>query len=205
MQQTWSGLLNASTQGSGAGSALLTAATATLSPCQGGVITGADVAQVQPGGQPYGWWPGQILRVTARGFITATATSTAYTFSLNARIGNAGATYVALTGAHAAFTTGTAAMTGIPWTMEGAIRCTAVAASGNTLATQAEIRVGSNPATAQVIGTATAGINLYLPSASGETAAAIDTTQLQGISLRCVQATAGPTVQCTQWLVEALD
>ena len=49
--QSWVSLLNpGSPQASGAGTALNTAATATISPVQG--TTGADVAQIQPAGQP---------------------------------------------------------------------------------------------------------------------------------------------------------
>jgi hypothetical protein len=42
------------------------------------------------------------------------------------------------------------------------------------------------------------------PNASGETASAVDTTQIQGLSLRGTLAGANATVVCTQWLVEAL-
>lgn len=200
--QNWVSLLIPNTvQASGVGPALNTAATATLSPARG---DGGDVAQVNAEGQYLGWSVPALIRITARGFITATATQTTYALSLNARVGNTGSTYIALTGAHATLQTGTTAITGIPWSLEALIRCTSVATSGNTLSSQAELRVGANPATAQTIGTATAGLNFYMPSASGETNAAVDTTQIQGISLRCVQGTAGPTIQLTQWLAEAL-
>jgi len=42
------------------------------------------------------------------------------------------------------------------------------------------------------------------PNASGETAAAVDTTQIQGLSLRGTLAGANATIVCTQWLAEAL-
>jgi len=89
--------------------------------------------------------------------------------------------------------------------MEALIRCTGIATSGNTVSTEGELYISQNPSTSQTVNTASAGVNLYLPSASGETAAAVDTTQLQGISMRATLAGANATIQLTQWLVEALD
>jgi hypothetical protein len=186
-----------------AGAAYTISATpATLSPALG---SGADAAQVNQPGQYLGWRANLFIRITARGWITTTTTTSTLAFSLAARVGNTGATYIALTGAHAVFNTGATAITGVPIKIEGGIRCTGIATAGNTLASQAEIYVSPTPATAQTVNTASAGINLYLPSASGETLAAIDTTQVQGISLRCVGSAAGGTVQLTQWLVEAMN
>ena len=198
--QTWVSLLNtASPQASGAGAALSTAATATLSPTTGST---ADVAQVQPAGQPYGWYAGLNIRWTARGFVTTVSTAGTLTFLLAARVGNAGSTYVTLA-TTAAINTPAAANTGIQWKVEGLSRCTGVATSGNTISTQGEISFGA--LAAQTILTATAQVWVGLPNASGETAAAVDTTQLQGLSLRCTQATSTCTVQLTEWVVEALD
>jgi hypothetical protein len=197
--QSWSGLLNGSPQWTGAGTALATAATATISPVPGGL----DVP-VQPAGQPYGWYAGLLLRVTARGFLTSTTTSTTATFLLASRVGNTGSTYVTLA-TSAGLATGTTAVTGAPWWLEAFIRCTAVATSGSTVSTQGNMNVSQNPSTAQTLNTASAGVNLWLPSASGETAASVDTTQLQGISMRATLAGANATVQLTQWAVEALD
>lgn len=199
--QDWVSLINDSPQAAGAGVALNTATTATLSPVMGNA---ADVAQVNPASAG-GWYPGMLIRVKARGFLTTTGTSTTLAFQLAARVGNSGATYVTVAAHAKVLNTGTGAITGIPWQLEGTIRCTAVAASGNTLAAEAEMTIGDNPATAQTIGTATAGINLYLPSASGEQVSAVDTTQLQGISMRAALAGANATVQLTQWLVEGLN
>lgn len=200
--QNWVALLNPSVPlVSGAGAVLNTATTATISPTLGST---ADVAQVQPAAQPYGWYTGLLIRVTARGFITTTTTSTTATFLLASRVGNAGSTYVTLA-TTAGVATSTTAMTGNPWKLEALIRCTAVATSGNTVSTQGELYISQNSATAQTINTASAGVNLYLPNASGETAAAVDTTQLQGISMRATLAGANATIQLTQWLVEALD
>lgn len=198
--QSWVNLLNpASPQASGAGTALATATTATISPVTG---SAADVAQVNPAGQPLGWYAGLLVRVTARGFITTVSAAGTLTFLLASRAGNAGGTYVTLA-TTAAVSTPAAANTGIPWKLEGLIRCTAVAASGNTVSAEGEMVIGA--IAAQTILTATAGVTVALPNASGETAAAVDTTQLQGISLRCTQATSTCTVQLTQWLAEALD
>jgi hypothetical protein len=201
--QSWVSLLNpASPQASGAGAALSTATTATLSPVTG---ASADVAQVQPAGQPYGWYPGLLVRVTARGYVTTTTTSTNLTFLLAACVGNAHTTYTTLA-TTAAIATGTTALTGVPWKLSALIRCTAIATSGNTVSTEGEV-IFPNNATAPAISGTTNGDGLFaaMPSISGETAAAIDTTQLQGISLRGTLAGANATVQLTQWLVEALD
>jgi hypothetical protein len=202
--QNWVSLLNpASPQASGAGTALTTATTATISPVTG---SGADVAQVQaPGPYPGAWYDGLLVRVTARGYITTTSTSTTATFLIASRVGNTGSTYVTLA-TTAGLATSTTAITGAQWKLEALIRCTATpATSGNTVSTQGEMYISQNPSTSQTINTASAGVNLYLPNASGETAAAIDTTQLQGISMRATLAGANATVQLTQWLVEALD
>jgi hypothetical protein len=198
--QNWVSLLSPPTpQASGAGAALSTAATATLSPVTG---SAADVAQVNPEGQYQGWYVGLLIRVLARGFITTTATGTTFTPLLAARVGNAGSTYVTLaTGP--GISTPAAANTGIQWKLEALIRCTSVATSGNTVSAQGEIEF--KPLAAQTILTASAETTVGLPNASGETAAAVDTTQLQGISMRGTLAGANATVQLTQWLVEAMS
>jgi len=204
--QSWAGMLNASPQWTGAGTVLNTATTATLSPTPGAL----DVP-VQAGGQPYGWYPGMILRVTARGFLTTTASSTTFTPLLAARVGNTGSTYITLATA-SGITTGTTVLTTIQWKLEAFIRCTAVASSGNTLSTQGEFGLqgllatplaAANPFV--LTGTPSIGISAGLPAINGETAAAVDTTQLQGISMRGTLAGANATVQLTQWIVEALD
>jgi hypothetical protein len=201
--QTWVSLLNpSSAQASGAGAALSSASTATLSPTTG---LGSDVAQMQPAGLPYGFYAGGKIRVFAQGFITTTGTSTTWTMLLAARVGNTGSTYVTLA-TTAGIATGTGTLTGVQWSLWGVIRCTSVATSGNTLSTQGYLQFTNN-ATAPSIGATTNGVQLSagLPAASGETAAAVDTTQLQGISVRGTLAGANATVQLTQWLAEALD
>lgn len=208
--QTWVSLLNpASAQASGAGTALNTATTATISPVGGGT---ADVADVQPAAAYLGWFTGMVIRVTARGFLTTTTTSTTFTPFLAARVGNAGSTYVTLATTNG-ITTGTTALTGIQWKCEALIRCTGVASSGNTVSTQGEFgllgllasgtALAANP---QALTTgASIGAAFPMPAASGETAAAVDTTQLQGLSMRATLAGANATVQLTQWIVETLD
>jgi hypothetical protein len=200
--QNWVSLLTPNNpNATGAGAALSTATTATLSPTTGVGVT-SDVAVVQAPGVYQGWSHGLLIRVTARGFVTTVATAGTLTFLLTANKGNAG-TYVTLA-TTAAINTPAAANTGIPWKLEAVARCTnAGVSSGNSVSTQGEMVIGA--IAAQTILTATAGVNVALPNASGETAAAVDTTQLQGIALRCTQATSTCTVQLTQWLAETLD
>lgn len=208
--QSWVSLLNpASPQSSGAGTALNTAATATISPVTG-LSTTADVAVVNAASQPLGWYPGLLIRVTARGYLTTTATSTTATLFLAANKGNTG-TFVTLASLPG-ITTGTTVLTGVQWKLEALIRCTAVAVSGNTVSTQGEfglLGVSTTPAQEPnpvlFAGIQSLVSTIPMPPTSGETAAAVDTTQLNGISMRGTLAAANATVQLTQWLVEALD
>jgi hypothetical protein len=198
--QNWVSLLTPNTpQASGAGAALSTATTATLSPVTG---SAADVAQVNAEGQYQGWSVGLLIRYSARGYVTTTSTGTTFTPLLAARVGNSGSTYVTLATA-AGIGTPAAANTGIQWKFEALSRCTAVATSGATVSTQGEFSFGA--LVAQTILTATAQVWVGMPNASGETAAAVDTTQLQGLSLRGTLAGANATVQLTQWMVEAMN
>lgn len=207
--QDWVSLLSPDTpHGSGAGAVLNTAATATLSPVTGGT---ADVAQVNSEGTYQGWGAGFLIRVLARGFLTTTATSTTATFLLASRVGNTGSTYVTLATTNG-ITTGTTVLTGVQWRLEALIRCTAVATSGNTVATQGELSlmgITSVPAAAAnpfpLTGNASVSAWIPMPAASGETNAAVDTTQIQGISLRATLAGANATIQLTQWMCEAMD
>lgn len=199
--QYWVSLLNpASSQASGAGTALSTATTATISPTTGAGAT-SDVAVVNAASQPLGWSAGLNVRVTARGFLTTVATAGTLTFFLRANKGNAG-TYTTLA-TSAAVSTPAAANTGIQWTLRMLCRCTAIATSGSTVSTQGELTF--YPLAAQTVLTASAVTAVALPNLSGETAAAVDTTQVTGIGLACTQATSTCTVQLTEWLVEALD
>lgn len=202
--QNWVSLLNpASPQASGAGTALNTAATATLSPVSGG---SADVAQVNPAGQYLGWAPGLIVRVYASGILTTTTTSTTATLFLASRVGNSGSTYVTL-GTAAGITTGTTAITGIQWFLEATVTCTSIASSGNTVNTKGRLTMGNSgaglPANPIAL-TATPGMVLSIPNSAGVTSAAVDTTQLQGLSVRGTLAGANATLQVDTWVVEAL-
>lgn len=197
--QQWVSLLTPNNpQAHGAGAALSTATTATLSPTRGDT---GDVAQVNAEGQYQGWHIGLPIRYTAQGFITTVATAGTLTFLLAARVGNAGATYITLA-TTAAINTPAAANTGIQWELTGFSRCTNVATSGNTISSMFKLVIGA--LAAQTILTATANVVVFGPNASGETAAAVDTTQLQGLSLRCTQVTSTCTVQLSQWFAETL-
>jgi hypothetical protein len=205
--QTWGNILiPAQTVWSGAGTALSTATTATISPRP--TPNTADYNAFVPAG---GFYPGMLIAVVARGFVTTTTTSTTLTFFLASNIGNTGTTYVTLA-TTGGISTGTTAMTGIQWKLEALIRCTAVATSG-TLVTQGEFgfygllasgaAVAANP---QALTTGTSIGNAFpLPAISGETTATVDTTQTQGIALRATLAGANATVQCTQWLPTQLN
>jgi hypothetical protein len=195
--QNWVSLLQSPQNvWSGQGAALSTATTATLSPTP--TPNTADYNAFVAAGSLL---PGTLIRVTARGFLTTVASSGTLTFFLASNIGNTGTTYVTLA-TTAALTTGTSVITGLQWDLRALIRCTLVATAG-TLATQGELRVGTNLTAPTLVTPPVNEIKLPMPSASGETAATVDTTQTQGIALRCTQATSTCTVRCTQWMVES--
>jgi len=203
--QSWVSLVNAGTPGPG--TAVNSATTATISPCQAGALT-ADVAVVNAAGQPLGWYPGMMLRVTANGLLTTVSTIGTVTFFLTANKANNNS-YTTLATA-AGITTTSTVLTGIMWRLEAVVQCTAVASSGNTVSTQGVFTMGnignalpSNPTSLSA--NPPPGFYLPLPNSAGPTTAAVDTTQLTGIGLRVTQATSTCTIQCTQWLVEALD
>ena len=105
-------------------------------------------------------------------------------------------------------TTGTTAVTGIQWECEALIRCTAVASSGSTVSTQGTwtlfnsgAAVPANPLTL----TSSTALDFPMPNISGETAASVDTTQPQGIQMCATGTASSGRIQCTQWLVEALN
>jgi hypothetical protein len=205
--QQWVSLLNPGQACSGPG-ALFTesATTAVLSPQSGS----ADYAVVQPGFQPYGWYPGLLIRVLARGFVTTNATTGTLTVFLRSNKSNAGATFVTYATCPG-ITTGATTLTGIQWKLEALLRCTAVANSGNTVSTQGELGLqGMTTTPAQMANPfaltaiASEAYAIPMPLASGETAAAVDTTVLQGIQLAATATAISGSIQCTQWIVEAL-
>lgn len=208
--QTWVSLLNpASARASGAGTVLNTATTATISPCQAGALT-ADVATVNPDGLPLGWYAGMLIRVTARGFLTTTSTSTTATWLLRANTGNNNSykTFATTSG----LTTSTTVLTGVQWRLEALLRCTAVSQSAGTVATQGELNlmgVSTTPAAAPNpvlwTGVQSLAATMPMPAASGETSLSnLDTTQVTGIGLAATLAGANATIQLTQWAVETL-
>lgn len=207
--QSWVSLLNPGITSTGPGATFTGAAstTAVLSPQTS--VSNQDYAVVQAAGQYLGWAVNMIIRVTASGWVTTSTTTGTLTFSLRANKNNATAPASNTVLATAAgITTGTTAVTGIQFSVNAILRCTAVASSGNTVSSQGELvlfnsgaAVPANP----IALTASAGMMLPMPNISGETAAAVDTTQPQGIQLCATSTAASGTVACTQWLVETLS
>ena len=210
--QQWVSLLNPDLPPgySGAGALFTMAASgnAVLSPQTS--VASQDVSQVNAAGTYLGWRVGLLIRVTALGFFTTNTTTGTLTIFLAANKGNSTAaasqtTIITPVG----ITTGTTAITGIQWELTAIIRCTNVASSGNTVAAQGKLIIGNQgaavPANPSAL-TATAGSGpFFMPNASGETATALDTTQPYGINCHCTTTAASGSVQCTQWLVEALN
>jgi len=203
--QQWVSLINGgSTRSTGPGTTLNTATTATISPCQAGALT-ADVAVVNPDGYQLGWYAGMLIRVTARGYVNTGSTTSNLSWLLTANVGNTGGTYKTL----ATTTTlalGTGSLTGLQWTLDALVRCSAVSQTAGTMLTQGDVRLpNAVPGAPLALTTANAMI-LPLPNISGETSmATVDTTQISGIGLRATLSAAFGAVACTEWLVEALD
>lgn len=186
--QAWVSLLNnATTYQTSSGTALNTATTATISPQAAGSKDFTLPANF--------FYPGCTLRIWAQGLLTTTGTST----TLTVLLATSTPTTLATT---AGMATGTGSLTGLPWELHAYIVCTAIGSSGNTLTTQGTLKFATS--TAPAIGTANCTI-AGLPSASGGTAAAIDTTSAQGICLRATLAGANATIQCTNWDIEWMD
>jgi hypothetical protein len=202
--QQWVSLINAaSARATGPGTSLSGAVgPATISPCQAGALT-SDVATVNPDGQPLGWYAGLLLRVTARGFVSAGGTTSNASLALTANKGNSNSYQTLAT--TTTLTLGTT-ITGVQWDLEALIRCTAVSQTAGACSTQGRwMFPNAVPSTPTALTTANA-IILPLPNASGETSlATVDTTQVTGIGLRATLSAAFGIVACTQWLVEALD
>lgn len=177
-----------------AGTALSTATTATISPQAAGSKDFALPANFL--------YVGCTIRFWARGFVTTTTTSTTLTFFLGSNLNNAG-TYVTLA-TTAGITTGTTAATGLPWWLTGFLSCTAIGSTGNTVATEGSLFVQSTAAQPALSGTSNL-LHFGLPSASGTTAAAVDTTSQQGLALRATLAGANATVQCTNFDIELMN
>jgi hypothetical protein len=209
--QDWVSCLTPGPHASGAGaSATLSASTFCLSPQTG--VSNQDVVVLNAA--PFGWNPGLLIRVTARGFYTCSGTTGTLTFSIRANKGNsvAVASNTSLL-THGGITTGASAFTGMQWKLEALLRCTGVAASAvNTVAAQGEISFQGLTSTPGLVaspfaltGAASVAAAFPMPNISGETVTQYDTTQLAGLQLAAQATAAQGTLQCTQWLVEALD
>lgn len=195
--QGWSQLLNSGAPWqTTSGTALSTATTATISP------------QATSGGKDYVvatsyLYVGAVFRLTAQGILTTTTTST--TATIFACAGASNTTLCTPNG----ITTGTTALTGIPWRWESIHRVQNIASSGNTINSMGWLALGNqgaalaaNPSAL----TATAGVGpLFAPNSAGETSAAIDTTSAMALNLRGTLAGANATIQCFQFLIEQLD
>jgi hypothetical protein len=146
---------------------------------------------------------GLVLRLTAQGFLTTTGTSTTATIFTAA-----GATPTTLA-TPVGITTGTTVITGIQWWWESYSRITAIASSGNTILTQGRLVLGNSGAAVPanpiaLTGTAAVG-PLFAPNASGETAAAVDTTAAMAVVMRGTLAGANATINCQQFFIEAVE
>jgi hypothetical protein len=208
--QNWVSLLNPGIFASGPGASLtLAASTQVASPVTG--VANQDIAVIQAHGQYLGWQVGMLIRITARGFYTSTSTTGTLTYKLFYNKGNAtaAASQTAIL-TSAGITTPSSALTGFQWKLEALVRCTAIATSGNTVAAQGELIIGNNvtsPTMNVAAGSLVNDVALWvpMPNITGETATAVDTTQLAGLNLQVTGTAAQGTLQCTQWLVEAMD
>jgi len=190
MPQYWSSLVNANAPWQTAsGTALVTAATATISP-EGAGGTGDDP-------QLLTWWQGLVIRVEACGVYTNGSTTTNATFALYAA-----ASGTALSGGVSLATTGAlplpVSQTGLWWELQAKIQCRAIAQATGTpsLYTHGRLLIQN---TTYTVGLANTGA-WPLPATSGPTAANVDTTiaHTLGLVATLSQATGSPSVTCTQ-------
>jgi len=141
---------------------------------------------------------GACFLLLAQGFLTTTATSTTATIFCAA--GTGPTTLCTPVG----ITTGTTVITGIQWSMQVMCRVTALASTGNTISSQGYLMLGNSGAAVPanpIALTATPGMTLPMPNASGETAAAVDTSVAMPIVMRGTLAAANATIQCTQFQI----
>lgn len=190
MPQYWSSLINPNAPWQTAsGTALNTAATATISP-EGAGGTGDDP-------QILTWWQGLVIRVEAQGVYTMGSTATNGTFALYTA-----ASGTALSGGVVLATTGALALpvsvTGLYWELTAKIQCRAIAQATSTpsLYTHGKLQIE----TATPSGT-TGNVQVWpLPATSGPTAANVDTTiaHTLGLVATLSQVTGSPSITCTQ-------
>lgn len=198
-QQFWVAMANPGAPWQTAsGTALVTAATATISP-EGAGGTGAD-----PLIAAYQFTEGLMVRITARGIYTVGSTATNGTFALYVS-----APGTALSGGTALATTGALALptsvTGLWWKAEAYVQVRQIAqgSSTNTLYTHGEFMLQ----TATASGT-TGNVQVWpMPATSGPTAATVDTTAAHTLGLvgTLSQATGSPSITCTQFTIETCN
>jgi hypothetical protein len=193
--QGWTQLLNSDAPWqTTVGPALSTAATATISP-QAPTTKDFIVATSY-------LYPGALLRTTANGLLTTTATSTTATI-----FPAAGVTPTTLC-TPVGITTGTTVLTGIQWWWWGFHRIVAVGSTGTTIQSQGWLTLGNSGAALPanpIALTATPGMTLPAPNSAGETAAAVDTTVGMALMMRATLVGANATIQCTQFAIEHMN
>jgi hypothetical protein len=195
--QNWVNQLNAGPPWqNNSGTALATATTATLTPQP-------DCFTNQPFQQ------GQNFRITAWGILTTTTTSSGITVFLASK--TSASSFVTLCTA-SSLTTGTTALTGIQWRCEATIAIGSVAASGTTVLSTALMTYGvvvastpTLPPSPQTLTASATGLNMYMPASGGQSGAAVDTTQAQAFVIRATSTVAGPSIQCTSFILEQLS
>jgi hypothetical protein len=193
-QQLWVAPVNAGAPWQTAsGTALNTAATATISPAAAGG-TGADA-------QVFSFYQGMVIRVSARGIWTSGSTSTNVTLML----------YVSASGTAAGSgqqlaTTGAVAwpvsVTNFYWGLDALIQVRAMAQGTGTATLNTHGRVELQTAT---FATPTGNMAILpMPATNGPTAASADTTITHTLALvgTLSQATGSPAITCTNFLAE---
>jgi len=198
-QQAWFAPLNGGTPWQTAsGTALSTAATATISPeIAGG--TGGDP-------QVFSFYEGLVIGYKARGVYTVGSTATNGTFALYASVtGTAasGGTSLATTGAFALPTS----VTNLYWFLEGEIQCRQMAQGTGTPTLYTHGHMTIQTAAYESTLTNSNSQILPMPATNGPTAADVDTTITHTIALvgTLSQATGSPSVTCTQFLAWTFD
>lgn len=179
--QGWVSMLNDQWQ-IGAGTALNTATTATISPQN---ATSKDYLI-----SPYEWRVGKCLKVFGSGILSSGGTASNLTIFLAA-----GGTPTTLS-TTPAMALGTGSITNAPWHMWARIRCLAVASSGNTLETEGTILYANTAAPSFT--TANAGV-LDLPL----TSAAIDLTTSCALMLRATLSAAFGAITCQTFFISS--
>jgi hypothetical protein len=197
--QNWVSLINAGAPWQTAsGTALNTAATATISP-EGGGGTGAD-PQVWPFSQ------GLAIRVQARGVYTCGSTATNLTLALWASISGtaaSGGTSLATTGAFAM----PVSQTNLYWELEALIQCRVWAQGTGTATLYTHGRMLIQTAAYESTLTNSNQQIVPMPATAGPTAADVDTTIAHTIGLvgTLSQATGSPSITCTNFTLESTD